>query len=108
MVESKSSHEESSSNSSDSSHDKGDLLMVRRLINAQVNEESDSQRENIFHSSCINVASLRLVQKLNLLTLMHPRVNDSGLDFTLGKYSNEIPCDVVPMEATHILLCRPW
>jgi len=28
--------------------------------------------------------------------------------FTIGKYRDEVLCDVVPMEATHILLGRPW
>ncbi|RDY10155.1 hypothetical protein CR513_05377, partial [Mucuna pruriens] len=27
---------------------------------------------------------------------------------TLGKYKNEICCDVVPIEGTHILLGRSW
>jgi len=26
----------------------------------------------------------------------------------LAKYKDEVLCDVVPMEATHILLGRPW
>ncbi|RDX65378.1 hypothetical protein CR513_55969, partial [Mucuna pruriens] len=30
-----------------------------------------------------------------------------SLAMTLGKYKDEIPCDVVLMEATHILLRRP-
>ena len=28
--------------------------------------------------------------------------------FSIGKYKDEVLCDVVPMEATHILLGRPW
>ena len=28
--------------------------------------------------------------------------------FAMGKYSNEILCDVVPMHATHLLLGCPW
>jgi len=28
--------------------------------------------------------------------------------FSNGKYKDEVLCDVVPMEATHILLGRPW
>jgi len=28
--------------------------------------------------------------------------------FSIGKYKNKVLCDVVPMEATHILLGRPW
>ncbi|RDX77478.1 hypothetical protein CR513_42394, partial [Mucuna pruriens] len=30
------------------------------------------------------------------------------VELTLGKYKDEILCDVVPMEETHILLGRPW
>ncbi|RDX76444.1 hypothetical protein CR513_43554, partial [Mucuna pruriens] len=30
------------------------------------------------------------------------------LSFTLGKYKDEVLCNVVPMEETHILLGRPW
>jgi len=30
------------------------------------------------------------------------------ITFTVGKYQDEVLCDVVPMEATHILLGRPW
>ncbi|RDX61227.1 hypothetical protein CR513_60563, partial [Mucuna pruriens] len=88
-VESESSCEESSSNSevessSDSFHNKGDSLMVRRLTNAKVNEDNDSKGRTYFTlgeallhiidgGSCVNVASLRLVKKLNLPTLVHPR-----------------------------------
>ena len=28
--------------------------------------------------------------------------------FTIGRYSDEVLCDVVPMHAGHILLGRPW
>jgi len=30
------------------------------------------------------------------------------ITFAIGKYKDEVLCDVVPMEATHILLGRPW
>ena len=30
------------------------------------------------------------------------------ITFSIGKYKDEVLCDVVPMEATHILLGRPW
>jgi len=30
------------------------------------------------------------------------------INFSIGKYKDEVLCDVVPMEATHILLGRPW
>ncbi|RDX95789.1 hypothetical protein CR513_21641, partial [Mucuna pruriens] len=30
------------------------------------------------------------------------------VSFTIGKYEDKVLCDVVPMEATHLLLGRPW
>ena len=30
------------------------------------------------------------------------------LSFSIGKYHDEVLCDVVPMYASHILLGRPW
>ena len=73
--------------------------------------------------SCTNVASTILVEKLNLATLKHPKpyklqwLNDSGevrvnkqvlVSFSIGKYKDDVMCDVVPMNAGHILLGRPW
>ncbi|RDX73856.1 hypothetical protein CR513_46475, partial [Mucuna pruriens] len=93
-VESESFREESLSSSEGESSsvyltDEGDILMVRKLLSTQVNEDKKSQRENIFHSLChvkrklfsliidggsnVNVASFRLVEKLNLPTLAHPK-----------------------------------
>jgi hypothetical protein len=73
--------------------------------------------------SCTNVASTILVEKLNLPTLKHSRpynlqwLNNCGeikvnkqvlISFSIGKYKDEVLCDVVPMHAGHILLGRPW
>ena len=119
-------------------HD-GDLLVVRRVLNMQLKEGDEAQRENIFHTrcliqgkvcsmivdggSCTNVASTTLVEKLNLQTTKHPRpyklqwLSDVGevkvdkqvlVSFVIGKYKDEVLCDVVPMEAGHLLLGRPW
>ena len=30
------------------------------------------------------------------------------INFSIGKYKDKVLCDVVPMEATHVLLGRPW
>ena len=30
------------------------------------------------------------------------------VSFSIGKYFDEVLCDVVPMYASHILLGRPW
>jgi hypothetical protein len=69
------------------------------------------------------VASTTLVEKLNLPTLKHPRpyklqwLNDCGevkvnkqvlISFSIGKYKDEVLCDVVLMQAGHILLGMPW
>ena len=73
--------------------------------------------------SCTNVASTYMVEKLNLPTLKHPNpyklqwLNDCGeikvykqvlVSFSIGKYNDEVLCDVVPMQASHLLLGRPW
>ena len=73
--------------------------------------------------SCANLASSLIVDKLNLSTMKHPRpyklqwFNDSGeakvtrqvlISLSIGKYHDEIICDVVPMCSGHVLLGRPW
>ena len=72
--------------------------------------------------SCTNVASTTMVEKLRMQTSKHPRpyklqwLNDSGevrvnkqvlISFSIGKYEDEVLCDVVPMQARH-LLGRQW
>ena len=69
------------------------------------------------------MASTTLVEKLGLPTFEHPKpyklqwLNDSGevkvnkqvlVSFSIGKYKDEVMCDVVPMQAGHIMLGRPW
>jgi len=73
--------------------------------------------------SYTNVASTRLVEKLGLKTTPHPKpyklqwLSDNGelvvdkqvlLTFSIGKYVDDVLCDMVPMEARHVLLRRPW
>ncbi|RDY07622.1 hypothetical protein CR513_08230, partial [Mucuna pruriens] len=93
-IESESSQGKSTSSSeiessSDHSHYQGDLLMVRRLMSNISGDEAKSQRENNFHSRClvlgtlcsfiidcensVNVASSKLVEKLGIPTLPHPK-----------------------------------
>ncbi|KAL4335061.1 hypothetical protein GQ457_07G006590 [Hibiscus cannabinus] len=64
-----------------------------------------------------------MIEKLGLPTTKHPQpyklqwLNDGGeikvtkqarIPFSIGKYKDEILCDVVPMHAGHLLLGRPW
>ncbi|XP_071920645.1 uncharacterized protein [Coffea arabica] len=66
--------------------------------------------------SCTNVASALMVEKLNLPTSEHPRpyklqwLNNSGevhvhkqvlVTFRIGRYEDDVMCDVVPMQAAH-------
>ncbi|KAH9780740.1 hypothetical protein KPL71_008197 [Citrus sinensis] len=72
--------------------------------------------------SCTNIASTIMVEKLGVSTLKHPRpyklqwLNDSGeakvnkqvlVTFQIDKYEDKVLCDVVPMQAGHLLLGRP-
>jgi len=73
--------------------------------------------------SCTNVASTRVVDKLGLPTISHTKpykllwLSEEGelvvnkqvlIAFSIRKYKDEVLCDSVPMEPTHILLGRQW
>ena len=73
--------------------------------------------------SCTNVVSSFMVSRLGLATKPYPKpyrlqwLNDSNevkvtqqalISFSIGKYHDEVLCDVVPMHAGDILLGRPW
>ena len=73
--------------------------------------------------SCTNVVSTTLIDKLNYPTTKHPQPyklhwlsNNSDVEvtkqalisFSIGKYNDQVLCDVCPMDACHILLGRPW
>nr|XP_027074619.1 uncharacterized protein LOC113698868 [Coffea arabica] len=73
--------------------------------------------------SCTNVASLLIVESLGLPTTRYPypyRLQWLSEDeevrvfkqvrvfFSIGAYTDEVVCDIVPMHATHVILGRPW
>ena len=74
--------------------------------------------------SCANVVSLTMIEKLGLQASAHPhpyniqwlnqskglQVNSRCLiSLSIGKsYQDQLWCDVIPMDACHILLGRPW
>ena len=73
--------------------------------------------------SCTNVASTTMVDKLGLPTTKQPGpyklqwLYDSGevkvskqalISFRIGRHEDEVLCNVVPMQAGHLLLGRPW
>ena len=68
------------------------------------------------------MASTRVVDKLGLKTIPHAKpyklswLREEGeikvdkqvlINFSIGNYKDEVLCDLVPMETTHILLGRP-
>ncbi|XP_047249379.1 uncharacterized protein LOC124885515 [Capsicum annuum] len=97
-----------------------------------------SQRENLFHTkclvkgyvctlvidsgSCMNVVSVAVVNFLKLPTTLHSPYKLQWLNgcselkvmrqcvirFKVGNYQDEVLCDVIPMQACHLLLGRPW
>nr|KYP32827.1 hypothetical protein KK1_046394 [Cajanus cajan] len=73
-------------------------------------------------SSC-TCCSTRLLDKLALTTIPHPKpyklqwINEEGgivvnqqvnIPISIGKYKDEVLRDIVPLDASHILLGRPW
>jgi len=116
----------------------GGLLVVRRMLGQMPKEfknqrenifHSRCQINNktcsiiIDSGSCVNVASTRVMDKLGLKTIHHAKpyklswLSEEGeikvdkqvlINFSNGNYKDEVLCDLVPMEATHILLERSW
>jgi len=94
------SKESDSEKGEDALTHEGELLMVRRSLHNQPCPQLESQRENIFHTrckisenicsliidsgSCCNCCSARMVDKLKLELLPHPKpyklhwINDGG------------------------------
>nr|GEX13089.1 hypothetical protein [Tanacetum cinerariifolium] len=78
----------------------------------------------INRGSCANAASTYMVEKLGLSTMKHPHpykrqwlsqgnevkvTRQVIVPFSMGTvYHGEITCDVVPMDACHLFLDRPW
>ena len=73
--------------------------------------------------SCANVISSFLVDALNIPCQRHPKpyhlqwLNEGSevkvtrrslITFNMGNYCDDVWCDVVPMQAAHLLLGRPW
>ncbi|XP_074292167.1 uncharacterized protein LOC141619029 [Silene latifolia] len=116
-----------------------DCALVLRALQTQPTPIEAEQRNQIFHTkcqvkdkwcsliidggSCTNVASIKMVDKLGLDTMPHPKPYvlhwlDNGnkvkvtkqvkVALTMGSYDDNILCDVVPIDACHILLGRPW
>ncbi|XP_020887113.1 uncharacterized protein LOC110229999 [Arabidopsis lyrata subsp. lyrata] len=73
--------------------------------------------------SCTNAISEEAVRKLGIKSVSHPapyplawlnngtdiRVSKQALvSFSIGVYKDSVYCDILPMDACHLLLGRPW
>ncbi|KAL4363669.1 hypothetical protein GQ457_04G020080 [Hibiscus cannabinus] len=116
----------------------GEILVVKRSLNIQPSQDDQQCENIFhmrFHvndkvciviidaGSCTNVASTLMVEKLGLTTTAHPNpyklqwLNNGGeikvtkqviVPFFIGRYKDEVLCDVCLMDACHLLLGRPW
>eukprot|EP00253_Pinus_taeda_P024702 PITA_24702 len=77
----------------------------------------------IDNGSTDNLVSLEMVEKLGLKKIKHPthyKVSwlqkehqllvheQSEVEFSLGRYKDKVLCDIMPMDACHILFGHPW
>ncbi|GKD16667.1 reverse transcriptase domain-containing protein [Tanacetum coccineum] len=98
--------------------DHGEALVIQRVLDMAVSKSVDDNswlRNNFFRTnctskgkiydmiidggSCENVVSTYMVEKLGMKTEDHPEPYH---------YKDEVWCEVIPMEAAHILLGSPW
>ena len=112
-------------------------LVNRRALNAQIKGENQRENlfhtrmlvgekpisVIIDGGSCTNIVNAHLVKELGLITTKHPKPYNLGwfnnhdgikvnkqctVSLSLGRYEQDVLCDVVPMQACHVLLGRPW
>jgi hypothetical protein len=104
-----------------------------RALNMYVKVDySEGKMENIYHTrclihnkvcSCTNIASTELVKKLTctlpnisylinysgwMMMVKWKRIRMFWLLFFIDKYCDEVLCDVMSMQANHLLLGGPW
>ncbi|XP_057996491.1 uncharacterized protein LOC131175835 [Hevea brasiliensis] len=109
--------------SAQAKEEEGDALQRENIFHTRCLVNGKTCSMIVDSGSCVNVASTLMVAKLGMRTIKHPRpyklqwLNDCGeikvnkqvmLAFSIGRYKDEVLCDVVPMHAGHILLGRPW
>ncbi|RDX69780.1 hypothetical protein CR513_51059, partial [Mucuna pruriens] len=83
----------------------GDILVTRCALSMQPKEDGDmEQRQHNFHTRC------QINDKLQWLSNIGEVKDDKQVlvPFSIENYKDEVLCDVVLMEARHILLGRPW
>ena len=112
--------------------------VIVRCTLAQPEDTNDWRRTTIFHTwtkigdknckiivdseSCVNVVSSSLVSKIGLKMVPHPSpykvawVNASSIEVNerclipvqFATYKDKIWCDMISIDAGHVILGRPW
>ena len=115
----------------DDFHDRGQSSLAKpkseqqreHLFHTRCHVQGKLCRVIIDGESCSNIASTTMVEKLCLTTTKHPQpyqlqgLSNEGqfrvtqqvrIAFSIGKYQDEVVCDVMPIQACHLLLGEPW
>ncbi|XP_014496254.1 uncharacterized protein LOC106757910 [Vigna radiata var. radiata] len=82
----------------------GDLLMVRRLLEAKHVDSRMVEKLGLTPTPHLNPYKLQWVKEDEGIVVKE----QVSVPISIGKYEDHIICDMVPMEAGHILLGRPW
>jgi hypothetical protein len=119
--------------------DETSLILRKVLLKPEPEIENPMQSNGLFRTTCKtkdrvckviidsgiidNLASTKMVEKLELGTTAHPKpykvscfqkghqvmvTKQCLIEFKIGGYRDEIRCDVIPMYVCHVLLGRPW
>ncbi|XP_027181925.1 uncharacterized protein LOC113780312, partial [Coffea eugenioides] len=113
-------------------------MVTMRVLNAQAQEDDLQRTNIfhtrckigdevclmiIDSGSCTNCVAADFVEQKHLPWTYHPKpyrlswLNDGGevkmtkqalIAFSIGRYKDQVLCDVIPMQASHVLLGRPW
>ncbi|XP_071939968.1 uncharacterized protein [Coffea arabica] len=113
-------------------------MVTMRVLNAQAQEDDLQRTNIfhtrckigdevclmiIDSGSCTNCVAADFVDQKHLSWTYHPKpyrlswLNDGGevkvtkqalIAFSIGRYKDQVLCDVIPMQASHVLLGRPW
>ncbi|GKB83406.1 gag-pol polyprotein [Tanacetum coccineum] len=93
--------------------DSGEMLVVRRTLSTLTSENESWLMHNIFYTKCTcegkNIPTPTSYHGFKKVSKGRKVSKRCLVKFSIGKkYSDEVWCDVVPMDACHVLLGRPW
>ncbi|XP_071909677.1 uncharacterized protein [Coffea arabica] len=113
-------------------------MVTMRVLNTQAQEDDLQQTNIfhtrckigdevclmiIDSGSCANYVAADFVEQNHIPWTYHPKpyrlswLNDEGevkvtkqalIAFSIGRYKDQVLCNVIPMQASHVLLGRPW